>query len=395
MIQMTDRTEVTEIPLNKIKAAPWQPRELFDKDKIKALGESLNEKGIIQPIVVRKDKTGEGYELIAGERRFRAWSYTGKATIPAVIKDVDEFTAKEMSFAENWHREDLSDTEKAKFLSDLYEEGIKKRRYSQVSDFAKNQDMPERTVYYYMKFHKDRNSIKNPQVLQNIKIDELDQTSGLKNDPISREKILKIRTETPNILKQEDLRTVSRGIIETPQKSRSEVIKLISSEKLEPKNVERFVKVLKESPADIQDKLLKQEITPEEAESVRIFKTSEQRDQIIKEKKILREDFKDQEERHIKVRKQMADDVESGKVPSTIHPRFDLTGRDDEASAKRTLERYQNIHIEVLSYRADHIMSIKNKDMRDQCIDIIKRTTTHCNQVLHEIEELNILLKYR
>lgn len=392
---MSNKTEVTEIPINKIRPAPWQPRETFEKEKIAALGESLKEKGIIQPIVVRKNKTGDGYQIIAGERRWRAWEYTGKKTIPAVIKDVDDFTAKELSIIENWHREDLSESEKEKFISNLWIEGFKAGKYTSYSDMMRKTGISESTISRTVEANAERHSLKNSpmaKVVKNATARDLAETRHLKEVPEAREELLKIRVEKPELLNTEALRNVVKVIKDVPLKSQAAVVRLISDAKLEPKNVEQFVKVLTESAPDVQKKLLKQEITTEEAEAVKIFKTPEQRSQVIQERKILAKGYKEDDQRHVSVRKKMAEDVESGKKPTTMSVRFDSSGRDDDASAKRTLERYQNIHLEVLSYRADHILSIKNKEMQEQCIDVVKRTMAHCNQVLQGVAELRPLL---
>jgi|GEM_PF-5952339 len=393
---MTDKTEVTEIPLNKIKAAPWQPREMFDKDKIKSLGESLKEKGIIQPIVVRKDKTGEGYELIAGERRVRAWSYTGKPTIPAVIKDVDDFTAKELSYLENKHRQDLTSEEEEKYTSDLWKEGIKLGRYTSYESMGKVLGETPQNLQSKIAANEIRNSIKIPkQHVAKLSTRDFTDTASPSLTKEARNELLIIKSSSPNVLPASELRRVSANIKEVPESMQVNVVKLISSEKLEPKNVERFVKVLKESPEDIQQKMLRQEITPDEAEEVRIFKTPEQRSQVIEERKIRKEEFAETTKRDVAVRKHMADEVEQGKEPTIIHNDFDANEKDDDASAQRIVERYQDIYLRVISFRADHILGIKNAEQQKQCIEIIKKTVAHCNAVLLGVDQLKTIIKYR
>lgn len=103
---------ILEIPIEKIKASPFQPRQAFDSGKLAGLAESIKERGVIQPIVVRP--VNDTYELIAGERRLKAIQKLGRRTIPAiVIKSVDNETAMELALIENLQREDLNPIEEA------------------------------------------------------------------------------------------------------------------------------------------------------------------------------------------------------------------------------------------------------------------------------------------
>ncbi len=103
---------ILEIPIEKIKASPFQPRQAFDSGKLAELAESIKERGVIQPVVVRP--VNDTYELIAGERRLKAIQKLGRRTIPAiVIKSIDNETAMELALIENLQREDLNPIEEA------------------------------------------------------------------------------------------------------------------------------------------------------------------------------------------------------------------------------------------------------------------------------------------
>jgi len=101
-----------EIELSRIVPNQYQPRKSFRDDSLKGLADSIRESGVIQPVVVRK-KDGGGYELIAGERRYRASIMAGLKRIPAVIKDVSPVEVLEMALVENIQREDLNPVETA------------------------------------------------------------------------------------------------------------------------------------------------------------------------------------------------------------------------------------------------------------------------------------------
>jgi len=103
--------KIVEIPLTQLRANPYQPRKTFEEDAIKELAESIREHGVIQPIVVRQAL--KGYEIIAGERRFRASQLLGNATIPAVVRTYNDQQVMEIALIENVQREDLNSLEVA------------------------------------------------------------------------------------------------------------------------------------------------------------------------------------------------------------------------------------------------------------------------------------------
>jgi len=111
---------VTEVPIAQIVANKYQPRTVFKDDKIRELAESIKENGIIQPILVQR--VGDKYEIIAGERRFRACRYLRKETIPAIIKSVQKRESLALALVENIQREELNPIEEAKAYKILMEE---------------------------------------------------------------------------------------------------------------------------------------------------------------------------------------------------------------------------------------------------------------------------------
>jgi len=109
------------IELDLIQRGRFQPRRHFDEDKLRELADSIASQGVIQPIVVRPT-AGKEYELIAGERRWRAAQLAGLGDIPAVIRHVDDQSAMAMGLIENIQRDDLNPLEAAEALHRLLEE---------------------------------------------------------------------------------------------------------------------------------------------------------------------------------------------------------------------------------------------------------------------------------
>ncbi len=106
--------QVTKISLSNLKPSPSQPRRLFDKNSINELAESIKSKGLVQPILVRPTPTEAGtYEIIAGERRWRAAQIAQLHEVPAVVRKLDDVEALEVAIIENVQRSDLSPIEEA------------------------------------------------------------------------------------------------------------------------------------------------------------------------------------------------------------------------------------------------------------------------------------------
>ena len=103
--------QIREVPVGKILPNPAQPRLSYDEDSLTELAASIREHGVLQPILVRP--SGSKFELIAGERRWRASSMAERESIPAIVVDFDEQTALEVSIIENLQREDVSPLEEA------------------------------------------------------------------------------------------------------------------------------------------------------------------------------------------------------------------------------------------------------------------------------------------
>jgi len=117
-------TEVDQLPLSQIQAGQYQPRQSMDNQALQELADSIRAQGVIQPIVVRRlGRTGgPAYEIIAGERRFRAAQLAGLAQVPVVIKSADDQSALAMALIENLQRQDLSALEEAQGIARLINE---------------------------------------------------------------------------------------------------------------------------------------------------------------------------------------------------------------------------------------------------------------------------------
>jgi ParB family chromosome partitioning protein len=116
----TDHVAMVELEITQVRPNPRQPRRVFDNDAIERLAESVRADGVVQPIIVRD--AGDGYEIVAGERRWRAAQLAGLRTIPSLVRTADERELLILALAENVAREDLNAVEQARAYAVLADE---------------------------------------------------------------------------------------------------------------------------------------------------------------------------------------------------------------------------------------------------------------------------------
>jgi ParB family chromosome partitioning protein len=146
------RGGIREIEIGRIRPNPNQPRIQFSEESIDELADSIAERGVLQPILLRPHGDGEGYEIIAGERRWRAAQRARLHTIPALIREIDEATTAELALIENIQREDLNAIEEAEGYRQLIQrhghtqDGVAKlvhKSRSHVANLLRLLDLPE------------------------------------------------------------------------------------------------------------------------------------------------------------------------------------------------------------------------------------------------------------
>ncbi|WP_042220875.1 ParB/RepB/Spo0J family partition protein [Oceanobacillus manasiensis] len=147
--------KIEEIAITECRPNPYQPRKTFHADAIEELKESILEYGIIQPLIVRKSI--KGYEIVVGERRFRAAKEAGLGTIPVVIKELSDDRMMELALLENLQREDLTPIEEAHAYTNLMaelkitQEELAKRlgkSRSHIANIVRLLSLPEQIIAY-------------------------------------------------------------------------------------------------------------------------------------------------------------------------------------------------------------------------------------------------------
>jgi ParB family chromosome partitioning protein len=154
-IEKEENESIQEIAITECRPNPYQPRKTFHADAIEELKESILEHGIIQPIIVRKSI--KGYEIVVGERRYRAAKEAGLRTVPAVVKEMTDERMMEIALLENLQREDLTPIEEAHAYANLMkelnltQEELSKRlgkSRSHIANIVRLLSLPDQIVAY-------------------------------------------------------------------------------------------------------------------------------------------------------------------------------------------------------------------------------------------------------
>jgi ParB family chromosome partitioning protein len=251
--------EVRMLKIDEIRPNPFQPRESFPKEDIQQLAESIKTFGLLQPILVRRK--GKTYEIIAGERRWRAAHFAGLKEIPAIVKDATDTELMMQSLIENVHRRDLEPIEKARGLAEVYRlaigPGFEPGKLKWIED-------------------KSTGRTKVPLTEEEKRIKEVADMIGLSYDYQYR--LLTLLRFTP-----EEQRRVSElklgyeeassiATIEQPE-VRKKVIEL--APELRREEVKKLSKIVKKAPEPVVKAVLERKITPDVAEVIAEVKEPE------------------------------------------------------------------------------------------------------------------------
>ncbi len=227
------KEEIIDISLNELRPNPYQPRKTFDEKSLQELANSIEQSGVFQPIIVRKSAV-KGYEIIAGERRFRASKLANKETIPAIIREFDEESMMQVAVLENLQREDLNPLEEA----EAYEMLMKNLKLTQA-EVAQRLGKSRPYIANYLRLlslpklvkemmQDDRLSmgqartllgLKNKEqilklanrcVKENLTVRQLEQLVGIMNESKDKKKVPRIIKEKPYYLRESEDRLMDK-----------------------------------------------------------------------------------------------------------------------------------------------------------------------------------------
>jgi ParB/RepB/Spo0J family partition protein len=198
------------IPIDKIRPNPFQPREAFLREEIEQLAKSIEESDLVQPLLLRRK--GETYEIIAGERRWRAAQVAGLGEIAALVREADDLETRELSLIENWHRLALNPSEAESFLGRLFEDGIKTGRYKSINDMSTKLGIRQQTISDILTAYKEREELDLPP---EVTYTDLRETRVLRDRPELRKRVLKLREKEK--LSRDELREFSKVVDEVSE----------------------------------------------------------------------------------------------------------------------------------------------------------------------------------
>ena len=210
------------IPLEFIKAGPWQPRKIFDKDELESLSNSIKKQGIIQPVILKSNGTLKNqYFIIAGERRWRACQLAKIHEIPAIIRDdIDEDKIAELSLVENIQRSELNPIEEAEGYQSL----ISNYNYTQ-EDISKAVGKSRSYIANIIRLLSLSDKAKELLLQKKLTIGQVRPLIGHKDADIYLDLILKNKLNSRDIEK-----LIKNGNIEAP-KNKDKNIDIINLEK--------------------------------------------------------------------------------------------------------------------------------------------------------------------
>lgn len=230
---------IESVKISKIKAGIYQPRKAFNQSELEELSDSIRENGLIQPIILRKIGDEDGYEIIAGERRFRAAQIAGLTEVPSIIKKINNHEALELALIENIQRIDLSLIEEAtgykrlikefSYTQDQIAKKIGKSR-SHITNILRLLNLPQKVQNFLSQSAISMGHVRaiinsiNPEKLAKKIISEsltVRQTEDLVRD----EKIEKVSKNTPVFVRTESkIKFVSREYLTELQNNISKLI---------------------------------------------------------------------------------------------------------------------------------------------------------------------------
>ena len=220
---MNTESQVLNVPIEDIIPNRFQPRLTFDENGLKELSDSIKEHGIIQPLVLRR--LGDKYEIIAGERRYKAAKMAGLTSVPAIISMMDDKKSAEVAIVENVQRRDLSSIEEAKSYKALLDKG-----YLTQEELAKKMGLSQSAISNKLRLLSLSQSVQD--ALMNAKISERHARSLLQLEEASeQDKWLNTIIEERLTVRELDKRLKELK----PKKEKEETIVLPSIEEIKSK----------------------------------------------------------------------------------------------------------------------------------------------------------------
>jgi len=330
--------ELQEIPVDKIRPNPHQPREEFSKESLEELASSIKEHGLVQPIVVRKEK--QGYMIVAGERRWRAYQIAKITKVPAIVREVDESEILLESLLENINRENLTWQEEENAIWDLWKSGAFKD-YEEVGR----------------------------KLGKKVK----DQAGFVERQIVAKQ--IRDKYKVPSTISTQILYEVARV---PDEEDRRLVIQRVVSEKLGVHDMRDFIQTITKAPELVRKAVIEKRIDIEDVRPLVDHGIPEELvEDTVQELEKRKRDF--DEIRQIERETDLA--VVGGKLKSKgISRELD---RDE-----KLFRQFDEVARIVALWRPFHLERIKSQRFRDLAVRRVKEIAETAQDLLHELEKL-------
>lgn len=247
------RLEVKMLKIDEIRPNPFQPRESFPKDEIQQLANTIKDVGLLQPISVRR--RGKTYQIISGERRWRASQFAGLKEIPAIIKDITDRQMMAESLIENVHRKDLEPLERARGLAEVY----------RLAGFEPAKVMSQlNTLERYSRNRLERKLTKDEGDVKEV-ADMVSLSYDYQHRLLTQLRLTPEEQKRASELKLGYEKIASISSIEEKE-DRKKLIEIAPT--LERARVKTATKVIRKAPKFVKEAVLRREIEPEIAEEI-------------------------------------------------------------------------------------------------------------------------------
>jgi ParB family chromosome partitioning protein len=216
-----------ELQVGKIAPSPFQPREAFDKESLEELAQSLRTTGLLQPILVRPNNGG--FQIAAGERRWRAAQIAGLKQISSLVRPMDDETLQLYSIVENLHRVDLKSAEQEKAIHDLYKKYYEPSGKTRA-DMANDTGLSPTRVSSLIRSYEEREGVAEDEeeVAKSVSTKDLETTRGIA-EPVRKELLTrKARGEIGG----KDLEQIAQIVREVPEQKQRKIAEKATKEVL-------------------------------------------------------------------------------------------------------------------------------------------------------------------
>jgi len=365
---------VQDLDCSKIVPNPRQPRTSFNRERLEELAESIKVHGLLEPIVVRKQ--GLGYQIVCGERRWRAVQLVNLKTIPAIVKDTSDENILVESLIENIHREDLTSIERENAIKVLWDTGKYKTQVELGKVLGYKSDTRISALLGAIEFREKYLSDKNSAV-EEVSTRTIIDTSGLRDD--LRADIVKGVAE--NKIKAEDVQKLASEIRKAPENTQKAIIEKVASEEIPLKDLSSYIEDLKKAPEPVRKAIIENKVDYEDVKPhISTIETRpEVADQFVEEF-VQRKEEKEAERKANIERTDAIIKQEITPIKTVVNKSLD----------EKLYKEFDEIYVKIHYWQWFNVTAIGDLNLRRQTVIRLQGIRDHVDALLKELEKQGI-----